>query len=94
MSDIERRVDEDPHVSYVQILPLDPGYHVALSKAERGDDNYHQDEDGKVFRYQALVIGTKPGKIAKRGWRRTLCALVECGAVAQAAVEKAFSVRL
>lgn len=94
MSAIDKHVHDEPRVAYVEILPSDPGYHMAMLKAERKDDNYSRDDNGKVFRYQALIMGKKPGRICKFGWRKTLCALVECGAVSQRAVETAFGVRL
>ena len=45
MAEIERY--DDTRVLYVQVLPTDQNYHVALTKAQAKDDNFTVDDDGK-----------------------------------------------
>jgi hypothetical protein len=69
MADIERY--NDTRVMYFEIMPTDPGYHVALTKAQKKDDNFTI-EGGKVFRHQALRETEIRDKILRVGWRHTL----------------------
>lgn len=77
MADIERY--DDTRVLYFEILPTDPGYHAALLAAQRKHDNYTQDGDGKVFRYQALRESMVPYKVLHIGWRALFTQLVARG---------------
>ena len=94
MCDIERY--DETRVVYVEILEDDPFYNEALLKAERGDDNYRLDDDGKVFRYQALRECKVPDQVGTIGWRATLSKIASLGlpGVAPVDVEVKFGVRL
>lgn len=73
MCDIERF--DDSRVVYVEILTTDKFYHHALLKAQKGDDNFRLDGDGKVYKYQALRECLVRDKIITMGWRSTLSTL-------------------
>lgn len=75
MSDIEKY--DDSKVSYMEILPESPLYHIALSKAQSHDDNYTLADNGKVFLYQAFRWGKVRGGVQKLGWRHTFEALLQ-----------------
>lgn len=76
MADIDKY--EDTKVSYIQILPTDPFFNAALTKAQRKDDNY-EIRDGKVFRYEAFRFCKVAGRVINLGWRHTLEALIRSG---------------
>jgi hypothetical protein len=74
MSDIHKW--DDSKVSYMEILPESPYYHLALSKAQRKDDNYTIADNGKVFLYEAMRWTKTRGPVQKLGWRHTFEALL------------------
>ena len=94
MSDIERY--DDTKVVYFEILPTDPNYHFALLKAQEKHDNYQQDGDGRLFRYQALRQAKVPSRILKIGWRSLFATLISRGipGVTQQSIFQKFGVRM
>ena len=94
MCDIERY--DDSRVVFVQIMETDKFYHQALLKAEKGDDNFRLDGDGKVFKYQALRETRVRDKVITMGWRSTLVNLASRGipGVTLDSLNKKFRVRL
>lgn len=77
MSEISRY--DDTKVSYIEIQPHSHFYHAALTKAERGDDNFTKTEDGKVFMYEAFRWSKVRGAVQKLGWRHTFESLLRAG---------------
>lgn len=75
MCDIERY--DDSRVIYVEVLPSDKNYHVALLKAQKKDDNFQLDGDGRVFKYKALRECRVRDQPIRVGWRHTLLKLVQ-----------------
>ena len=73
---VDAESDDDANVFFMEILPNDPGYETAKIKAIREDDNYKIDENGKVFRYQALKMGKVKGECLRIGWRHTFERLI------------------
>jgi len=94
MCDVNRY--DDSRVVYVQVMEEDKNYHIALLKAERGDDNFRKDDDGKVFKYQALRECQVRDKVITIGWRNTLVNLASVGipGVTVDTVNEQFNVRL
>lgn len=75
MCDIERY--DNSRVIYVEVLESDPNYHIALLKAEKKDDNFVLDGDGRVFKYRAVREGRVRDKIEIPGWRPTFARLLQ-----------------
>lgn len=94
MCDIERY--DDTRVCYVEIMKTDPHYHVALTKAERKDDEFVLDDDGKVYKYTALRECRVRDKVIRIGWRQTLVNMACAGipGVTLDTINQKFSVRL
>jgi hypothetical protein len=69
MCDIERY--DATRVIYVEVLQNDPNYNVALLKAEKGDDNFVLDGDGRVFKFRAVREGRVRDRVEIVGWRHT-----------------------
>lgn len=92
MKDIHKY--EDSKVTYLEIKPESPYYHAALTKAQRGDDNFTQTSDGRVFMYEAMVFGKVRGNVQKLGWRHTFEALLRAKipGVTRSSLGKKFSV--
>jgi hypothetical protein len=74
MSDINKY--DDSKVTFLEILPTSHLYETAVSKVERGDDNYTRSSDGRVFLYEAMRFGKVRGDVQKLGWRHTFEALL------------------
>jgi hypothetical protein len=70
---------EESRVVYVEVMKTDPNYNQALLKAQRKDDNFQLDDDGKVFKYKAVREGRVRDKILTIGWRNTLTDLAFAG---------------
>ena len=70
MCDIDRY--DDSRVVYVEIMKADKFYNEALLKAQKSDDNFRLDDDGKVFKYQALRECRVRDRVITIGWRATL----------------------
>jgi hypothetical protein len=89
------RVDES-RVIYVEVMKTDPNYNHALLKAQRKDDNFQLDGDGKVFKYRAVREGRVRDKILTIGWRNTLTDLAFAGipGVTVATINEKFDVSL
>jgi hypothetical protein len=95
MVDFERY--DDVKKVYVQVLPTDAGYNEALSRAERKDDNYSIDEDGKVFKWQCLREANQvPYRILHIGWRELFAHLIfrRIPGLTKDALEAKFGVRI
>lgn len=93
MADIERY--DNSMVAYVQILPSDPFYHHALSKAQAKDDNY-KIENEKLYRYEAVRPTKRLGRCIRLGWRHTFQKLLafKIPGVTKEALEAKFRVDL
>lgn len=92
MSDIEKY--DDSKVSFMEILPESPVYDIALTKAQRHDDNYTVADNGKVFLYEAMRWGKVRGAVQKLGWRHTFEAVLrqKIPGVTRSSLAKKFSV--
>lgn len=82
--------------TYVEILPSDSFYNEALLRAEKKDDNFTMDEDGKVFKWAYFRFTKVKGRIIRVGWRHTLENLigVNIPGLTRRAIEEKFSVDL
>lgn len=67
---------DEVRVCYIEILPTDSFYQAALEKAQKHDDNYKIEADGRVFRYEAFIETKVPGRVIRVGWRHTFEALI------------------
>ena len=92
MSDIHKY--EDSKVSYAEVLENSPYYDIALTNAQRGDDNYTIAQNGKVFLYTAMRWGKVRGRVSKLGWRHTFEALLRRNVpgITRSSLSKKFSV--
>jgi len=91
MSDIDKH--DESKVSYMEVKPDSKYYHAALTKAERGDDNFVI-ASGKVYLYQAMLWGKTRGQVQKLGWRHTFEALLrkQIPGVTRSSISQKFNV--
>jgi hypothetical protein len=86
---------DDGCCTYVEVLPSDSFYHVALSKAEAKDDNFTID-NGKVMKWAYFRFTKVRGRIIRVGWRHTFENLLSRNipGVTRRALEAKFNVDL